>query len=305
MRGQPARILTVPSASEMLRSAEEWRSEFFNDALLLVQDAQIGYDRAYISKVVMGDGMKKLSSNKGVTRNPIAFNGEKLYFDTNHGLFNIIKDEKILYKTVYEFREIENQLKFFSIMFFYNFGKMIKYYATFRFTKTQKEGMHFDNFYHGKKNVFTNGIRTFKVFLNVDKKPRVWRVGPDLGSFIKAAKSDFPTPMPNDVNTFCYVVDKMAYLEEFDFQEVEIPPGGMIIGNGTTAAHEVVSGDRMICLEAYFKSVDPAKPFLSEQEYFSQLALEEDLSVAPDFPGLSEISKMPGSLEREIAKRGK
>ncbi len=110
--------------------------------------------------------------------------------------------------------------------------------------------------------------------------------------------------MPADVNTFCYVVDKLAFLDEVPVRQIEIPPGGMIIGNGSMAAHEVVFGDRMVCLEAYVRSADASQPLLSEQETFEEIVRDEGISVAAEYPGLEDLANLEGSLDRVTRTKG-
>ncbi len=170
--------------------------------------------------------------------------------------------------------------------------------TTLRFCPTTEEGLHFDTFKVGESGAFKRGVRAFKLFLNVDKKPRVWRIGPALADFITINQHHLPNPCPDDVNTFCYVVDKLGLLDNCETRQVEIPPGGMVIANGTSIAHEVVSGDRMVCLETFVTALPGRPPIRSTQEEFLAITEELGIPMVKDFPGLEALANQDGSFER-------
>ncbi len=172
MQGTVIEVLRASSDAELLSDRQKYRDAFFRDALILVDRVKIDVDHAFISKLKMGAGLKKLSTKDGVTRYPIVLKDGRLEFDQGHFLGPAIQNERALGKIVFEFREIEQSLVYFTKLFFHGFADVSSHFATFRFSKTTREGLHFDHFQRGKAGLFRSGTRIFKAFLNVDIKPQ-------------------------------------------------------------------------------------------------------------------------------------
>ncbi len=293
-----ADVRVVNSTDAVFMKLKARSSDFFNDALILVEKSGFSLDMNFLSKIVFGPEFKKLSSRKHITEFPFIMKKNETHRKTRNVLCSFVKNDTVIGKMTFEFREIERSLTHFAELFLFGQYRILDSALSYRFCATSDEGMHFDTFKAGLSGKFRPSRRTLKIFLNVDSEPRIWRVGPTLHEFCRVNRDRLPDEVPADVNTFCYVIDKLGFLDDASYQQVEIPPGGMMIGNGTMVAHQVVYGNRMVCLEAIAQSIDPEHPSLSEQESFSAILDQEGISSTEHYPDLDSLSEQDGSMQR-------
>lgn len=293
-----AEIKVIKSRRELLNKAKLRRNDFFNDHLILVKDAEIKTDYDFLNVIQAEHYIKKLSTDNNITQITFNFIDGKLEKNRENLLTTLIDNENVLWKTAVEFREIERELLHFTELFFWNQYRIAVSGLTYRFYPTTDEGMHFDTFKKGRPGLFKPGTRAFKVFFNVDKEDRIWRVGPTLQEFCLNMKDDLPNELPTDVNSFCYVVDKLGLLDGVNVQEVAIPPGGMMIANGTMAAHQVVYGNRMVCLESAIKAMDGVPTVPTEQDSYRSIVRKLGLRTTDAFADLEGFHALDGSYER-------
>ncbi|PSB66118.1 hypothetical protein C7B61_10625 [filamentous cyanobacterium CCP1] len=301
MQPKIATIKTISDVNEVFRKLDLRRRDFFRDDIILIENTGIRYDQDFVGSISFGTNLKKLSINNGVTKVPFVTREKQLVRNESNTLTQIIADDRVLSKMVFEFRELEIQLERFSNNFFAETHRVVHPNISFRFCRTDDEGLHFDTYKTGKAGMFPKGRRSFKIFLNVDLKPRIWNIGPKLTDFVSATKDNLPTLCPASVNTFCYIVDKIGLLDDVSVERVEIPPGGMIIANGTTVAHQVIFGERMICFESGVVALPGQKTVSSEQEDFDRVVQKEGIKVVDHIANFDDYVRMDGSLDR--AKR--
>ncbi len=295
-------IVVASDPKSFVGDIEKYRGHYLNNDAILLEDAGFSYDADFLSIIRSPEEMKKAELKTGLTRSAFVFNNGKLTRNEHNILSRVIKNDIAYAKLVSEFREIELQFEQFSSMVFASAFKLAIKLMTFRFCPTLDEGMHFDTFGAGHEARMPPNSRMFKFFLNVDTKPRVWQVGPTIEEFLATMKDRLPKPLPENVNSWLYIVDKTGLLDEFEPKRVEIPPGGMTLANGINVAHQVVAGDRMVCAELGAVATQKAS-LLSEQEEYAKLVAALDLPVTATTPDLSEYVPMDGAMQRAIKRR--
>ncbi len=293
-----ATLNIAPSSKHVLKEAERYREAFLEDQVTLVEESGIEFDAEFLSKMVFSESMKKIGVSNGVTKSPFWMKDGKLKRNPDNPLTESISNDFLLFNICFEFKQIEHQIKEFAASFFSGYGIVGGGELTYRFCPTTDEGLHFDTFSQGERGLFKPAFRAFKLFLNVDSKPRVWRIGPTLSDFITVKKHALPAPCPDDANTFCFVVDKLGLLDTCETRQIEIPPGGMVIANGTNIAHQVVSGDRMVCLETLVTALKDRPVIRSEQEDYLAIMAAFEIPTTPDLPEIDALATRDGSFER-------
>ena len=115
-------------------------------------------------------------------------------------------------------------------------------HSTFRFADGQCD-VHFDYFddpmiYH-----------RVKIFINLDHKPRIWRLGPDLFDMIETLRDRLPDPLPDTINDLNRFTQHEKTIADQPYHVLHFPILSMVIANGDTLAHGVEFGRRAIALE--------------------------------------------------------
>ena len=105
-------------------------------------------------------------------------------------------------------------------------------------------------------------------------------------------------PVTRNLNTFNYIIDKQGLLDDLPVTRLEIPPGALLIANGSTLAHQVVYGRRMVSLEASVKMRDADNPIGSEQEDFEKALGAAGLKTTADTAIPDALRQADGSTER-------
>ena len=136
--------------------------------------------------------------------------------------------------------------------------RFLKQGVSWRLTPTGPEGLHVDYFSR------TDDLHYFRIFINVDRQPRVWTVGPRLQDlierFAKEASLAELTSAPS--NKVCHRLNKLVFdrinaqpRSAMDRHTVRFAPGDVWLCETRLNSHEIFSGHRLVATDFY---VDPA-----------------------------------------------
>jgi hypothetical protein len=208
---------------------------------------------------------KKIGTVNGITLPPIVLR-DGAFHRTQNPLCAVVKDDASLLKLYSELLRIELGFKLLVREALPAFRNIEWYNCTFRFTKTENEPPHLDNFGGGAPFAPKDRLRRLKFFLNVDAQPRIWNVGPTLQDVLAFSKLPLERPLPDDLNVLCARLYESGALNDTPMVRVEIPPRGVVFANGSTVVHQVVYGNRMVGLEGVVREIGAALTPASEWE---------------------------------------
>lgn len=304
MNTQIAPVIRYQTVKDFVASQPKAQEHYDNSSVLLIDDAKIKYDADFFSRIELPKEYKKIGTNDGVTLSPFIISGLNLVRNPKNPLTKFIKDDLLLSKLVYEFFSLDVQMRKLLNATFPGFQRARSYNCTFRLCPTRSEGLHYDYFLKGAALDPRYRKQTrIKIFLNVDSVSRVWRVGPTLKNYLAGFSDVLPDELPADLNTLNFFLDRIGFVEKCEATTVEIPPGGAIIANGATVAHEVVYGNRMVALEML--GVNPRLSPGFKGEYTEVLNWMQDagFGVSTDFASfLEQVDGLPSGVERARKK---
>ena len=118
---------------------------------------------------------------------------------------------------------------------------------TWRLTKTDKEEMHLDS-YSGQNNDYQN----VRIFINLDKEPRIWRTSHDFKVFYDFYKLDEneKTKHPNEINSY---LNKKICWQALQYHEFHFQQFAMWMVNSQMVSHQGYYGNK---LAAYTFRID-------------------------------------------------
>ncbi len=299
MENPIAPVHRYSSQLDLFKNRNDAQSLYQNNSALVVDDSGISYDKDFFSVVEMPEKHKKIGSRNGVTLTPFVLKNGDLVRNPDNSLSGIIKKDSFLSKLAYEFRNIEVQLQKFVRTMFPGVKPAGSYNCTFRLVPTRSEGLHFDYFAEGSAMDNSVPKTRVKIFLNLDAVDRVWRVGPTLPDFLKISRSVLPDVLPADLNTLNYLIDRIGYAERCAGVEVHIPPGGVVIANGATVAHEIVYGNRMAAIEVVGENTAFVNGFEGERRASEHWMKTAGYELSTNFDGiLKSLEGVPSGLDR-------
>lgn len=247
----PAPIITYRNPREMIAASPGPQDHYQNHGVILLEDCGIDYDTDFVARLTFPPEWKKIGTRDDITVPPIVFKDGRFH-KTQNPLCGIIENETMLIKVYSELLRLELGFKLLVHQLF-TYRAIEHRNLTFRFTKTENEPVHLDYFDGGKAFPERLKVRRLKLFLNVDSQPRVWNVGPTLADLLLHANGAFGKTLPNDINVLTKLVYDSGLLAQVPMVRVEIPPRGIVFANGATVVHQVVSGNRMVALEAFVR----------------------------------------------------
>ncbi len=298
-----APLIRYATLAEFVASQPDAQAQYENSAVLLIDDAQVSYDSDFFSKITLPSKFKKIGTVDGVTLSPYIMEEAGLVRNPGNPLTKVVRDDVLLAKLVYEFYSLDIQMRKMAAAMFPGFRRA-SYNCTFRLVPTRAEGLHFDYFLNGAPLDARKADQTrIKIFLNVDDAPRVWRVGPTLKEYLMNSKDSLPDALPADLNTLTFLLDRIGYVEKCDAVTVEIPPGGAVIANGATVAHEIVYGNRMIAIEILGVNPKHMPGFKGERIEVLGWLKDAGFQASTNFSGILEgIKGLPSGIDRSQSR---
>ncbi len=246
----PARILRYASPAEMSEAYPATSLHYENGGVILLENCGIGFDEEFISSLSFPSRWKKIGTANDITVPPLVLRDGR-YVRTQNPLCAAIPDDRILLKVYSELLRIELGFKLLVSDVLPSYRNIAWQNCTFRFVKTEEEPAHLDSFDGGQPLPPRFHVPRLKLFLNIDSKPRVWNVGPTLPDILRFSEGSLGSPLPTDLNVLCARINESGILKDMPMERVEIPSRGIVFANGATVLHQVVSGNRMVCLEGF------------------------------------------------------
>jgi hypothetical protein len=136
--------------------------------------------------------------------------------------------------------------------------RFLKQGVSWRFTRTGPEGLHVDYFRR------TEDLHYLRVFINVDRQPRIWTVGPRLQDLIEryADEIGLRELVGRPSNEVCSRLNKLVFdkinaqpRSAMDRHVVRFAPGDVWLCETRLNSHEIFSGHRLVATDFY---VDPS-----------------------------------------------
>jgi len=247
---QPAKILRYETPAAMSAAFPEPALHYEQGGVILLGNCGIGFDEEFVSTLQFPPAWKKIGTANDITVPPLVYRDGK-YYRTQNPLCRAIPDDRILLKVYSELLRIELGFKLLVSNVLPSYRNVQWQNCTFRLTQTREEQAHLDSFDGGAALPEHMHVPRLKLFLNIDAEPRVWKVGPTLPDLLRHSEGRLGSPLPTDLNMLCACINASGLLAEVPMQRVEIPPRGVIFANGATVLHQVVYGNRMVCLEGF------------------------------------------------------
>jgi hypothetical protein len=247
---QPAKVLRYADPAAMSAAYPEPNLHYEHGGVILLEQCGIGFDDEFVSTIRFPAQWKKIGTANDITVPPIVYHDGK-YMRTQNPLCGAIADDRILLKVYSELLRIELGFKLLVANVLPSYRNITWQNCTFRFTKTGVEPAHLDSFDGGQPLPEKFHVPRLKIFLNIDSQPRVWNVGPTLPDLLRHSEGKLGSPLPTDLNVLCARINESGVLKDVPMERVEIPPRGVIFANGATVLHQVVYGNRMVCLEGF------------------------------------------------------
>lgn len=126
--------------------------------------------------------------------------------------------------------------------------------VSWRFTPTGPEGLHVDYFRRPEE------LQYLRIFINVDRQPRVWTIGPPLEELIEryADAADLLELAGAPSNQVCQRLNKRVFdkinvqpRSAMDRHIVRFAPGDVWLCETRLNSHEIFSGHRLVATDFY------------------------------------------------------
>lgn len=133
---------------------------------------------------------------------------------------------------------------------------------TWRLTETLNEGMHADGFNRGHPSSPESKGRSHRVklFINIDSELRKWWTSCALPETLRRCHGRFPQGLPADVDQLSYLLQYEGVFRDLPYHEIDIPPMGAVLAEGSGIAHAVPFGRRLVAAEFFCATVDMLAP---------------------------------------------
>ena len=162
--------------------------------------------------------------------------------------------------------------------------------------------MHLDSFNRGSPlDPASKTFHRVKIFMNIDREPRLWRTSLDLPGVLAACRGRLPAELPDDVNTVTHVITGTGVLKDLPFHKIAYPTMSAVICNAEAVAHEVVYGNRVIGGEFLCSQDDMLDPEKLTHRRLRGWLEQRDYAVAADAAAIAERCATPPNLSRSAA----
>ncbi len=156
-----------------------------------------------------------------------------------------------------EVQRLSDELRRFACLIAPSY-RFLKQGVSWRFTRTGPEGLHVDYFRR------TEDLHYLRIFINVDRQPRIWTVGPRLQDLIEryADEIGLRELVDRPSNEVCSRLNKLVFdkinaqpRSAMDRHLVRFAPGDVWLCETRLNSHEIFSGHRLVATDFY---VDPS-----------------------------------------------
>jgi hypothetical protein len=121
--------------------------------------------------------------------------------------------------------------------------------ATWRFTRTEAESMHYDSY-----GTATDELHHVRLFVNLDNQPRLWGVSYPVSDILSQYCEQLRPAFNMHPNLLNAQLNKLLPWDELPRHYVAFPPGSAWLVNSQIVAHEIIYGRKMV---AYTFDIDP------------------------------------------------
>ena len=254
-----------------------------NRGIIVVPFMPIGFDLAQFQSMTFPAQWKKIGTANGIEQPLFIREGQNVRQNSDHPLLQLGLGSKW---TGY----LQAQIAGFNAEFRRGLSVLFPAYhslwaanITWRLTHTVEEGMHFDSFDRGSPLAPAGkALHRIKIFMNIDREPRLWRTSLDLPGALAACRDKLPDELPDDVNVLNSVIDKVGALKAVPFHKLAYPTMSAVICNSEVVAHEVVYGRRVIGGEFLCSQEDMLDPAKLTHRCLRSWLEEREYTVAPD-----------------------
>ena len=152
-----------------------------------------------------------------------------------------------------EVKRLSEELRRFGRSVFQPY-RFLKQGVSWRFTPTGPEGLHVDYFRRAKD------LQYLRIFINVDRQPRIWTVGPPLEDLIEryAEEAALLELTGAACNQVCLRLNKRVFdrinvqpRSAMDRHVVHFAPGDVWLCETQLNSHEIFSGHRLVATDFY------------------------------------------------------
>jgi len=177
--------------------------------------------------------------------------------------------------------------------------RFLKQGVSWRFTPTGPEGLHVDYFRRPEE------LQYLRIFINVDRQPRVWTIGPPLEELIEryADEADLLELAGAPSNQVCHRLNKRIFdkvnvqpRSAMDRHIVSFAPGDVWLCETRLNSHEIFSGHRLVATDFYVEPASMQDPQQSVDRRVTaclqRLAAARSLAAAS--PALLSVAALGG-----------
>lgn len=246
--------------------------------------------------------LKKMGTANGIEEPVIRRQGNAYSLDEEHLFLRLFGAQNSGIASYFQSQvALTNwQIRLGLVTLFPQYHSLAEGNITWRLTKTGAEGLHFDVFKEGA--ALTEDEKKYhriKLFFNIDKAPRLWRISWHMRELMKERRAHLPDALPDDINVASWAFDKLGILKDAPCHEASFPPFSAWLVNSEARAHEVLSGHRMIAAEYHCLKEDMLDPALHTHDRMKNWITENNLHIAPDTAAFAAPYKtLQGSYEK-------
>lgn len=222
----------------------------------------ITLDLEFLRSVTFPLEFKKLGTQNGIDRSPFQREGNTVAFDPNPALLHIFPQKLLAGYVQSLIIDVNWQIRAALRTLLPRYYSLAEGNITWRLTETINEPMHADGFSNGKpaKPGLKGAYHRIKLFINIDSEPRKWWTSYTLPENLKRIRERFPQGLPADVDQLSYLLQYEGVFRDLPYHEIDIPPMGAVLAEGSSIAHAVRFGRRMIAAEFFCHTADMLAP---------------------------------------------
>lgn len=283
---------------------ESIADHYERNGVIFVPFMPIDFDLEHFQNITFPPEMKKIGTVDGIEKSVFARREGRFVAKNSHPLVALYRDAARASYVQSQIASFNAQLRRGLSILFPAYHSLREGNITWRLTETFDEGMHLDAFNGGRPlSPVERSLLKIKIFINIDREPRRWRLSQDLPGLLRACRGKLPEELPADVNVLNDVINKFRALDGMPAHELAYPELSAVIVNAEVVSHQVRYGRRLVAGEFFCDQSDMLDPARIPQSRLAGWLKDAGYTVADDAAEIArKYAHMKGNYQNAPGK---
>ncbi len=252
-----------------------------NHGIIVMPFVPIDFDLELLQSITFPQEWKKIGTANGIEKSFFVREGNEVRVRQDHPFIQLGVERGAYLQS--QIASFDSQLREGLRALFPAYHSLQEGNITWRLTETVEESLHLDTFGDGGPSMpLHKRAHRVKIFINIDREPRVWRTSLDLPGVLHACRDELPMELPDDVNVVNGLIHKFGVLKNLPCHRIAFPTMSAVISNAEVVAHEVVYGRRVVGGEFVCDQDDMLDPGKLVHRCLKKWLEADEYTIEPD-----------------------